>query len=250
MNHNSPAPQQLALACAELATEIAHGPALFDQFGKPTDAVQRYTGSRVTRDLERCVLAGALRLLHYSDRQICEVIGCDVRSIPLMVREAEKSGRIPALKERLVHIVGQNAEQSSIVLAQLLDRAAGGSDSLELSSMIKAVGQVNSFQVDKHQLLTGAATERIEVTLGAGLAERDAWAAANGIEVDAELVAVDSHSSQTKPEPLQILPAPTERHTGDTCDRSGLAAAAIARTPGGGVVLPPGGRESQIVKQG
>lgn len=250
-------PEQLALNCADLAREIVHGPRLFDDLGHPTAAVERYNGSRVTRDAERCVQAGALRLLAYSDRQIAEVLRCDVRSIPLMVREAEKSGRIPALKERLVQLVGHNAEQSSIVLAQLLDRAAGGSDSLELSGMIKAVGQVNSFQVEKHQLLTGAATERIEVTVGAGEEERRAWALANCIEIPAETGHVDVDSTQNTPERQQTLAIPPARHADDTWPAASTSPAtasapepAATRTPGGGVDLPPAGLETPTVSPG
>jgi hypothetical protein len=245
MNHEQH--QQLALSCVELAREIAHGPAFFNSKGELTDAVVRYTGGRVTQDAERCVLAGALRLLHYSDRQIAKAVGCDVRSIPLMVRQAESSGRIPALKERLQAIVSQNAEQSSIVLAQLLDRAAGGEDSIELSAMVKAVGQVNSFQVDKHQILTGAATEIIEVRVGAGMAEREAWAKANAIPIEAIAAPVDYESSKNTTKPKQIEGNNEVRHNDDTtpdCDRDQVDG---TQDTGGGVGISSGTPETPMV---
>ena len=249
--------QQLALDCNALAREIAHGPELFDKHGKPTSAVERYTGSRVTNDQERCLVVGALRLLRWSDRQIADAVKCDVRSIPLMVREAEKSGRIPALKERLQGIVGHNAEQSGIVLAQLLDRAAGGSDSVELSAMIKSVGMVNSYQVKDLQLLTGAATEILELRMGAGQAERDAWALAHAIPIRAEVSAVDSEPTATSPFPQQNSSVRPGRHEDDTESVRGPSAADQPRSPapapappGGGGALLSGGLEIKTVSEG
>src|SRR5688572_25837044 len=98
--------QQLALACQQLADEIAHGPAFFDERGKVTSAVERYTGERLTKDSQRCAFIAALKILRYSDRAIAELLHCDVRSIPLAVAELEKSGAIPALKERLTALTG------------------------------------------------------------------------------------------------------------------------------------------------
>lgn len=170
-----------------------------------------------------------------------------------MVREAEKAGRIPALKERLQILVAQNAEQSGIVLAQLLQKAARGTDSLELSAMLKAIGQVNAFQVDKHQLLTGAATEILEVRMGAGQEERLAWAKAHSIPLEP----VDSDSTGTSPEPQQTAMLSPARPTDDTLTAAPTGqpavadpVAAAAKPPGGGVALSPGGRESKTVSDG
>lgn len=249
-------PQQLALSCADLAREIAHGPALFDDRGKPTEAVERYNGSRLTQDIERCLLAGTLRLLRFSDRKIAAVLKCDVRSIALMVGEAERSGRIPAVKERLQALVAHNAEQSGIVLAELLGEAAAGRETLELAAMIKSVGGVNDFQVKNHQLLTGGATEIIQHIERAGEAERRAWALANSIDIEATTDPIDSDSTWNRAEPQQTLEIPPARHTHDTSAAAipSPAAAgdhelATTRTPGGGVVLPPAGPESPTVSE-
>jgi len=182
----------LALSCAELAHEIAHGPAFFDAKGDLTEAVTRYTGGRTTQDPERVAFVGALKLLGYSDRKICELAKCDVRSIPVMVQDLEKSGRIPALKERLIGIVGRNAEQSGLLVDQLVAEALEGDRTLELSAMLKAAGQVADKLVEKNQLLTGCATERVETVNGARADEREAWFRANAIPIE---VAIDSQSS-------------------------------------------------------
>lgn len=184
----------LALSCAELAREIVQGPAFFDSKGQVTDAVVRYTGGRTTRDPERVAFVGALKLLNYSDRQIAALAKCDVRSISVMVEDLERTGRIPALKERLIGIVGRNAEQTGILVDQLVSEALAGDRTLELSAMLKAAGQVADKLVEKNQLLTGAATERIETVNAAATEEREAWFRANAIPIEA---AVDSESSGT-----------------------------------------------------
>ena len=194
MKPTQPIQSSLALSCAELAREIVQGPAFFDSKGDVTDAVTRYTGGRTTRDPERVAFVGALKLLNYSDRQIAALAKCDVRSISVMVEDLERTGRIPALKERLIGIVGRNAEQTGILVDQLVSEALAGDRTLELSAMLKAAGQVADKLVEKNQLLTGAATERIETVNGAATEEREAWFRANAISIEA---AVDSESSGT-----------------------------------------------------
>jgi hypothetical protein len=237
---NDQAQQSLALDCARLAEEIARGPAFFDERGMPTEAVARYNGSRVASDPERCALVAAMKLLAFSDRQISTVIGCDVRSIPIMVSEAEKAGRIPALKDRLRVLVGQNAEQSSLALRDLLGETLGGERSLELAAMLKSVGQVNTFLVEKHQLLTGAPTEILETRTGAGRDELEAWAIANAIPISAAVTqaapagsAVDYVSAGTGPDRQQTPSSMPARSGGDTYTSADPACATTAAVPNG-----------------
>lgn len=185
--------------CLELATELTHGPRLFDDLGQPTEAVTRYTGDRVTQDLERCVMAGALRLLGCSDREISKACGCDTRSIPLMLDAAEKAGRIPALKDRLVKLTGHNAERAQIALADMLNRASNGHVTAELAAMIKAVATAGGINTTNLQLLTGAATEIVEVRAGAGRAEIEAWWREMAVDVTPK----DGQSPETDRNPQQ-----------------------------------------------
>lgn len=210
------AQQQLALACRDLANEIASGPSFFDDRGKITPAVLRYTGAKLAKNTERCALVAALKLLHYSDRKIAEVIGCDTRSIRLMVAEIEKSGAIPALKQRLVELVGANAEQAQIAVRELLDETLAGGRSLDLASMIKAVGQVADFMAEKHQLLTGAPTEIRAQVSGPSQAEVEQWAKENAIEIEPVLAPVDSDSTANVAKPQQIATSPTTGYRPDT----------------------------------
>lgn len=188
MRKQKPLPRELTQSCMELALEIAQGPRLFDDAGRTTEAVERYNGNRLTRDLDRCVVVGALRTLAYSDRQIAEAVGCDVRSIPLMLEAAEKSGRIPALKDRLARLTGQNAERSQIALAQLLNRASDGRGDLDMAAMIKAVATAGGIATQNVQLLTGGPTEILEHRVGAGREEIEAWARSLAVPVEATVV--------------------------------------------------------------
>ena len=192
----------LSQSCLDLAVELTRGGEFFDQFGQPTEAVLRYTGDRVMQDQERCLMAGALRLLRCSDRQIAKAVGCDVRSIPLMLRAAEKSGRIPALKERLTHLTGDNAEAAQIALANLLGRASEGSGDIDLAAMIKAVATAGGIATQNLQLLTGGPTEILELKVGAGREAIEAWAREVAAPVDItpkDLQSVDNPSfSQQK----------------------------------------------------
>ena len=185
----------------ELATELSQQPALFSEIGLPTPSLERYTGSRVSNDDERCVLAAALRLLQASDREIAAAVKCDVRSIPLMLRAAEKSGRIPALKERLVTLTGANAESASIALQRLLDDATHYGPNDERASMIKAVATALGITTEKYLLLTGSATEIVEHRVAVGRDEMEAWAKANSIPIE---VAIDLESIVNPVKTLQI----------------------------------------------
>lgn len=224
MKHLDDATKQ---GCLALANELTKGPALFDEFGKPTDSVLRYTGSRLLGDTERCIFVGALRLLGCSDRQIAAVAQCDVRSIPLMLVEAEKTGRIPALKDRLIQFTGQNAERAQIALAELLERATGNV-TMELAAMIKAVATAGGINTQNTQLLTGSATEIVQVRVSAGREEIERWARENFIDV----TPVDQQSTGPARIPQQTEGNQHEDTKQDTASTAGTAGPAIE---GGGV---------------
>jgi hypothetical protein len=193
--------------------ELTSAPAFFDERGEPTPslktAAERYTGSRAVRDEARVDLVAALRLLGASDRQIARTAGCDVRLIPLLLTEAETRGRIPALKERVSRLAGSNAEDSGLLLRELLNRGLNGEVSPELAAMLKSTATVLGITVEKVQLLTGGATERIEQVAAAGRDEAEAWAAsirrAREAAIEAEVVVpIDCESAGKPTEQAQI----------------------------------------------
>lgn len=243
--------QAMLLDCETVARGLLEQPGFFDGIPAPA-SVQCYTGARSALNDERLVLVGALRLLGASDREIersCAARGFPLtrRSIPVLLRSLEKSGRITPLKERLVQWTSDNAEASALLLGKLLDDAAESKPSLELAAMLKAVGQVNSFQLEKYQLLTGQATERIETVVAAGRSEIERWLA----ETRDVSPANDSESAAGPQEPKEICPVPQSHGQDDATSATTWPVepavpsipAAAARHPGGGV---PGGGPSDV----
>ena len=157
--------------------------------------IKRYTGERSTADDQRLLMVGALRLLGATDREIERSCGVTRRTIPVLLAELERSGRVTPLKERLVRLVGDNSERSSQLLRKLMEQAMDGEGDQDLASMIKAVGSVNCFQLEKFQLLTGQATERIEQVAGAGRAEVESWLKSAATPIEAVTLPADSKST-------------------------------------------------------
>lgn len=178
---------------------------------------ERYSGAR-SDDEATNLLVGAMRLLGCSDRAIEKKAGVDRRTIPFRLRNLEKAGRIPALKERLLVIVGEVAEQSGIVVSHLLAQVLASPGDADLAAMLRSVGQVNSFAVTQTQLLTGAPTEIVEHRAGAGRAEIEAFWKDAAIPIEAEVVAVDSASTGKAAEPATSGASEPDRHGGDTAD--------------------------------
>lgn len=184
--------------CKTLAGELLQQPellrAVFSETQKVVsladelDAViiKRYTGLRSTADDERLLMVGAFRLLGASDREIEKACGVTRRTIPVLLAELERTGRVTPLKDRLMRLVGDNAERSGMVLRRLLDEAMDGKVDMDLAAMIKSVGGVNTFMVEKFQLLTGAATERIEHVPATGRAEIESWLKDAATPIDSE----------------------------------------------------------------
>ena len=190
----------------ELTNELSQQPSLFSDRGVASPAVKqvvkRYTGQRAASNEEKCLLAAALRMMQASDREIADALECDVRSIPFMLAAAEKTGRIPALKERLRVLVGANAESASIALQRCLDNVMRFGCSDELSNMIKALSTTVGITTEKYLLLTGSATEIVEHRVAAGRDEVEAWARSNAITIEAEPVA-DTVANDSK-SPAQV----------------------------------------------
>ena len=207
-----------------------------------TGEAKKYTGERSTSDDQRLLMVGALRCLGASDREIERACGVTRRSIGVMMEALEKSGRVTPLKERLTRLVGVNAEQSSIVLRKLLDKADAGACDIDLAAMVKSVGQVNSFLVEKLQLLTGQATEIRGTVTGGGRAEFEAWLRDSAIPVESE-----STAQQAKPNESAGNDAVTHDVTSDTTtttptpDHPTTTTDGPKQSPGGGSGAVGGG---------
>ena len=168
-------------------------------------AAKEYTGERSTMDDQRLLMVGALHYLGATDRDIAKSCGCSRHSIPLIIEALEKSGRVAPLKERLLLAVSRLAEKSGRALGELLDEVQDGKRTLELASMVKAVGQVHSFQIEKYQLLTGQATERIDTVVGVGRAEIESFLKSAATPISAEIAPADCKSSGLRENPSKTL---------------------------------------------
>jgi len=238
-----------AVNCAEVAEELASQPtfrALLDAAEGRVPApvfcengVQRYTGERITE--QKALEIGALRLMDVSDRDIERVLGCTRRTIGAVMQRLEKENRITPLQERLQRRTGENAESSGLLLKRLLERGLDGEVSIELASMIRAVGAVNEKQLEKNQLLNGQPTEIHEQRAAAGRDEIEAfWKSITPISATV-LGATDLESSAKVPETLQTGTNPPPCGP----DASTMAATATgttgAVTGGGGGGIEGGG---------
>jgi hypothetical protein len=199
MNKTAPA---LIQGVLDVTMELTRVGELFALDGSPSDELVRYNGKRVRSDEQRCLMIGALKLLRCSDREIARVVGCDVRTIAVVIEDLERSGRIPALKERLTRWTAENAEQSQIVLSRLLARGAAGEVDIDLAAMIKSVGTVGGINTTNLQLLTGQATEIVDVRVAAGREEIERWARDNNVidlvpsDVQADGLAMEHQQKQ------------------------------------------------------
>ncbi len=188
--------------CESVARDLMSQPELLARvFDEPAaepepkaQTVQRYTGARSTLDEARNLKVGALRLLGASDREIARACGCTTRTIPIVLRDLEKAGRLTALKERLAMLTGDNAERAQLALRGLLDRAQDGESDMDLAAMIKSTATAAGILTDKALLLTGNATEIVEVRVRAGRDEIEEFARAHAVPIEAEVRPIESES--------------------------------------------------------
>ena len=221
---SDPRKEIIAQTADELARQMASQPALFsefdgiDGFSPPPQAIQRYTGARSTLDEQRLLKVGALRLLGASDREIEQACHVTRRTIPVVLAELEKSGRITPLKQRLAMLTGENAERCNIVLRALLERVGQPGTktayvqgeavevetdgiTMELAAMIKAVSTAMGISVEKYLLTTGQATEIVEQRSGAGREEIERWLK-DAMPVQATVTSPPSESASAATPPV------------------------------------------------
>ena len=166
---------------ALIAESLVSQPALFEIPSEASPAARavvqrgRYTGERSTLDESKTLLVCALRALGCSDRKIAEAAGVARESIPLHLAAGEASGRIRPLKERLVSWVGLLAEESTLAARDLVASVRAGDRSEGITHALRALGPMVGISVEKHQLLTGQATEIVEQRTAPTHEEFAAW---------------------------------------------------------------------------
>lgn len=206
-----------AQTCGEVAFDLIAQPEFFERNGhdRPSIsgamAIERYTGKRCDDELTN-LKVGAMRLIGMSDRAIERECGVDRRTIPWRLAALLRTSRIPAVRERLEAITANNAEASGLVLSDLLQRCMTDKESIELAGLIKAVATAHGISVEKYQLVTGGATERLEVMVPrAGRESGEDWLK-SALRVDA----VDCSSTASTANTNEIVDKVEDGHTLDT----------------------------------
>lgn len=248
--------QAARMTCAEVAADLfLSQPELLPAEkadGKPAHARGKgvYNGRRSAVDEMTRLKVGAMRLLGASDREIEETCHVDHRSIPALLASLEKTGQLPALKERVTLIVGDNAEQSGLLLRRLIAKGMDGEVTMELASMLKAAGAVNNFQVEQFELLNGRATQILEQRAGGGRAEFEAFMRQSGQVIDVASTANDSEASAGPQISAGNVGVSTDGHEPDTTAAVPSAASAATRSdaapPGGGSAPAPDRKTSMV----
>ena len=125
-------------------------------------------------------------------------------------------------------------QRSSLLLRALMEKGMDGEVSVELAAMIKSVGSVNCFQVEKFQLLTGQATEIVEQRNGAGREEFDRWLKESALAVPAQVDSESTGGGAITGGLVADLPAVTAAPRQDVGDQDEVTGAAAGMEQAGG----------------
>ena len=249
-------------ACEAAADALVSQPSLFSIPAPSSPEIltvatrpREFTGAITTRDERLVLLVGALRELRVSDREIARRCGIARESIPALVRAAEASGQLRPLKERLVGLLGDLAEQSGHALLELVEESRAGMSTQRsevVTSLIRGLGPVLGIATEKLQLLTGQATEIVVTKRDPGLDdELTAWLRARPIDVTPDTAPPDPQSGVNAPILAEIRASSVPDTLPDTATGlngpgigagSGAARAgsAVSTRGGGGVESAPG----------
>jgi hypothetical protein len=203
----------------------------------------RYNGAVTTRSEARVALVVALRQQGCSLREIQRRTGMDTRLVVVVLREAEKSGVVPALKEVLTRRMAETTERALDRLDEELDREEPD------HQLVRALGVVAGIGADK---MTAAGTGGPDLHLHQHVHLAGADPARDYLMKRAAVLATESESAQppTDSTPIladvdaaAVLAAPVGSRTDSSPDPGSNPAPAsnTPATPGGGSpILAPG----------
>lgn len=243
---SDPLPQSDPLAVAESVSEaMTRQPDLFaggEAFShSELELVRharkgRYNGSVTTRNEARVALVVALRQQGCSLREIQRRTGMDTRLVVVVLREAEKSGAVPAIKEVLTRRLAETTERALDRLDEELDREEPD------HQLVRALGVVAGIGADK---MTAAGTGGPDLHLHQHVHLAGSDPARDYLMRRARVLATESESAQQASESPPIaagvdgvagLAAPIDVPTDSSPDpvRTAAPAANTPATPGGG----------------
>lgn len=152
---------------------------------QPTLDDERFNGSRVLKDGIKVRQVAGLTLLGCSGREIERQTGVDRRLHDMCVEQARRNGWIPALRDEMESLVGSNAVKSQRALSVVLTRVQDGEITSEIGSVLKGAAVAAKEMVLLNQLLTGQATEIVEVRSGPTKEEMERFLRESSLEVQA-----------------------------------------------------------------
>lgn len=137
MSH--PAPRAQRLTAEELAEMVSEQPALFAlppvEDRELQRSAARFSGKISTRDDARCAEIARRWLVGESQRQIAEAVGCSRNTVPVVLRELERQGKLEPLKDLVLRDLGEAVREQ---VAWNKDLIAARKVSSEAAAILKA----------------------------------------------------------------------------------------------------------------
>lgn len=137
MSH--PAPRAQRLTAEELAEMVSAQPALFAlppvEDRELQRSAARFSGKISTKDDVRCAEIARRWLVGESQRQIAEAVGCSRNTVPVVLRELERQGKLEPLKDLVLRDLGEAVREQ---VAWNKDLIAAREVSSEAAAILKA----------------------------------------------------------------------------------------------------------------
>jgi hypothetical protein len=137
MSH--PAPRAQRLTAEDLAEMVSEQPALFALPAVEDRELQRsaarFTGKIVCRDDARCAEIARRWLVGESQRDIAAAVGCSRNTVPVVLRELERQGKLEPLKDLVLRDLGEAVREQ---VAWNKDLIAARKVTSEAAAILKA----------------------------------------------------------------------------------------------------------------
>ena len=137
MSH--PAPRAQRLSAEDLAEMVSEQPALFAlppvEDRELQRSAARFTGKITCRDDARCAEIARRWLVGESQRDIAAAVGCSRNTVPVVLRELERQGKLEPLKELVLRDLGEAVREQ---VAWNKDLIASREVTSEAAAILKA----------------------------------------------------------------------------------------------------------------
>ena len=246
MSH--PAPRAQRLSAEDLAEMVSEQPALFAlppvEDRELQRSAARFSGKISTRDDARCAEIARRWLIGESQRDIAAAVGCSRNTVPVVLRELERQGKLEPLKDLVLRDLGEAVREQ---VAWNKDLIAARKVSSEAAAILKAgwvgagvfLDKVSGPQIHLH------AHEHRVAPVGEDLAKRYAEQLRN-LSADAEsgegaLISNGLHGCDTSHDTGAGLGMVIEVGSGPAGSVAATGGGLGADTPGGGSPSARGG---------